>query len=119
MARANAARLGLAVEVERPSGLPPGDYDLVLANLPYVRDDEWAGLAPEIRALRAARGARSRAPTGSTRSARWSAEAPPGTRLGARARARARPRRCAALLRGARRARDLAGRERVTAGPAP
>ena len=24
-------------------------YDLVVANLPYVREDEWAGLAPEIR----------------------------------------------------------------------
>jgi release factor glutamine methyltransferase len=30
-------------------GLPPGEYDLVLANLPYVREDEWDGLAPEIR----------------------------------------------------------------------
>jgi release factor glutamine methyltransferase len=30
-------------------GLPEGEYDLVVANLPYVREDEWAGLAPEIR----------------------------------------------------------------------
>jgi release factor glutamine methyltransferase len=30
-------------------GLPPGEYDLVVANLPYVREDEWDGLAPEIR----------------------------------------------------------------------
>jgi release factor glutamine methyltransferase len=29
-------------------GLPPGEYDLVVANLPYVREDEWASLAPEI-----------------------------------------------------------------------
>ena len=29
-------------------GLPPGDYDLVIANLPYVRDDRWDGLMPEI-----------------------------------------------------------------------
>jgi release factor glutamine methyltransferase len=28
--------------------LPPGDYDLVIANLPYVRDDQWDGLMPEI-----------------------------------------------------------------------
>ena len=31
------------------TGLPEGDYDLVVANLPYVREDEWNGLAPEIR----------------------------------------------------------------------
>src|SRR4051812_12431855 len=30
-------------------GLPPGDYALVGANLPSVRTDEWAALAPEIR----------------------------------------------------------------------
>lgn len=29
-------------------GLPPGEYDLVVANLPYIREDEWAGLTPEI-----------------------------------------------------------------------
>jgi release factor glutamine methyltransferase len=28
--------------------LPPGEYDLVIANLPYVRDDRWEGLMPEI-----------------------------------------------------------------------
>src|ERR671924_554857 len=32
----------------RGGGLPPGDYDLVIANLPYVRDDRWDGLQPEI-----------------------------------------------------------------------
>jgi release factor glutamine methyltransferase len=48
VARANAARLGLALEVEVADGLPPGDYDLVIANLPYVRDDRWEGLQPEI-----------------------------------------------------------------------
>jgi release factor glutamine methyltransferase len=30
-------------------GLPPGEYDMVVANLPYVREDEWPGLPPEIR----------------------------------------------------------------------
>lgn len=48
VARANAARLGLPLEVELADGLPPGDYDLVIANLPYVRDDRWDGLMPEI-----------------------------------------------------------------------
>jgi release factor glutamine methyltransferase len=48
VARANVARLGLPLEVSVQRGLPPGDYDLVLANLPYVREDEWDALAPEI-----------------------------------------------------------------------
>jgi release factor glutamine methyltransferase len=49
VARENAARLGLPLEVEMVDGLPPGDYDLVIANLPYVRDDQWDGLMPEIK----------------------------------------------------------------------
>jgi release factor glutamine methyltransferase len=51
LARENAAALGLANRVFLEHGsLPsdPGPWDLVVANLPYVRDDEWAGLAPEI-----------------------------------------------------------------------
>ena len=48
VARANAAALGLDVPVSVAVGLPPDDYDMVLANLPYVRADEWAALAPEI-----------------------------------------------------------------------
>ena len=48
VARENAARLGLPLEVEVVDGVPPGDYDLVIANLPYVRDDRWDGLMPEI-----------------------------------------------------------------------
>jgi release factor glutamine methyltransferase len=48
LARENAKRLGLPLEVEVADGLPPGDYDLVIANLPYVRDDRWDVLMPEI-----------------------------------------------------------------------
>ena len=50
VARANAARLGLEVELEVARGVPPraGGCDLVVANLPYVRNDEWPELAPEI-----------------------------------------------------------------------
>ena len=48
LARENAELLGLPLEVEVADGLPPGDYDLVIANLPYVRDDRWDGLMPEI-----------------------------------------------------------------------
>lgn len=50
VAAANARRLGLGGRVRwEPGTLPPGGrFDLVVANLPYVRDDEWRGLAPEI-----------------------------------------------------------------------
>lgn len=48
-ARENAARLGLPLVVSDHFGLPEGDYDLVIANLPYVREDRWARLQPEIR----------------------------------------------------------------------
>lgn len=48
VARENAERLGLPLEVEVADGLPPGEYDLVIANLPYVRDDRWERLMPEI-----------------------------------------------------------------------
>lgn len=50
LARENAARLGLADRVRFEAGtIPPGEsFDLVLANLPYVREDEWPALQPEI-----------------------------------------------------------------------
>jgi release factor glutamine methyltransferase len=48
LARENAAALGLDVHVALAPGLPAGDYDMALANLPYVREDEWAGLTPGI-----------------------------------------------------------------------
>lgn len=50
LARANAERLGLADRVRFVKGaVPDGSFDLLLANLPYVSDAEWDGLAPEIR----------------------------------------------------------------------
>lgn len=51
VARANAERLGLSDRVEFAEGtLPPepGEFDLVLANLPYVSEAEWGGLEPEV-----------------------------------------------------------------------
>jgi release factor glutamine methyltransferase len=56
VARANAERLGLAERVRFVEGGLPGGgadgagggYDLVLANLPYVSEAEWAGLQPEV-----------------------------------------------------------------------
>jgi release factor glutamine methyltransferase len=51
LARANAARLGLGERVGFAEGtIPLGNrFDLLLANLPYVSEGEWEGLAPEIR----------------------------------------------------------------------
>jgi len=50
VARANAARLGLADRVEiLPGSLPEGrSFDLVLANLPYVAERDWPSLQPEV-----------------------------------------------------------------------
>jgi release factor glutamine methyltransferase len=50
VARANAERLGLAERVDFEAGtVPEGEaFDLVLANLPYVAERDWAGLEPEV-----------------------------------------------------------------------
>ncbi len=50
VAQANAARLGLADRVAFVEGTRPGgDFDLVLANLPYIPDGDWPTLQPEVR----------------------------------------------------------------------
>jgi release factor glutamine methyltransferase len=50
LARENAERLGIDGRVRFERGTVPEGrrFDLVLANLPYVREDEWRDLAPEI-----------------------------------------------------------------------
>jgi release factor glutamine methyltransferase len=51
VARANAERLGLAARVDFFEGMLPPErlrFDLLLANLPYVSEAEWGGLAPEV-----------------------------------------------------------------------
>jgi release factor glutamine methyltransferase len=51
VARANADRLGLSERVELiEATLPPdgGEFDLILANLPYVAESEWSGLEPDV-----------------------------------------------------------------------
>jgi release factor glutamine methyltransferase len=51
LARENAARTGLEVElleIDMLSGLPEADWDLVVSNPPYVRQDEASALAPEV-----------------------------------------------------------------------
>jgi release factor glutamine methyltransferase len=117
VARANAARLGLPLEVSVQPGLPPGGFELVLANLPYVREDEWSGLAPEIsryeprEALVAGEDgldAIRALVTGAPRGIRLALEHAPGQAAAVRD-----------LLDDAGTLRDLAGRERVTVGAVP
>jgi release factor glutamine methyltransferase len=98
-------------------GLPPGEYDMVVANLPYVREDEWAGLQPEIRlyeprealvagvdGLEAIRSVVDGAPSGLLLALE---HAPDQTEA------------VKGLLRQPRTLPDLAGHPRVTVGEAP
>jgi len=50
VARANAERLGLADRMRFLEGALPeaGEFDLIVANLPYVSEAEWRGLEPEV-----------------------------------------------------------------------
>jgi release factor glutamine methyltransferase len=116
VARANAARLRLALDVSVEPGMPAGRFDLVLANLPYVREDEWDGLAPEIRRYEP-REALVSGVDGLDAIRELCAAAPSGTRL-ALEHAPAQAAALRALLDDARSLRDLAGRERVTVGRA-
>ena len=114
VARANAERLGLTLEVGVARGLPAGQRDLVLANLPYVRADEWSGLAPEIVRYEP-REALVAGADGLDAIRELVAGAPPRTRV-ALEHAPAQAAAVRALLRDPRTLRDLAGRERVTVG---
>jgi release factor glutamine methyltransferase len=117
VARANAARLGLDVTFEVAPNLPTAVCDLSTSNLPYVREDEWAGLAPEIR-LYEPRGALVAGADGLDAIRGLVSQAPPGTRL-ALEHAPAQAAAVRALLRDASTRTDLAGRERVTLGTVP
>lgn len=116
-ARANAARLGLELELSVGRGLPPGEYDLVLANLPYVREDEWHSLEPEIVNYEPREALVSGA-DGLDAIRELVASAPRSTRL-ALEHAPAQGDAVRALLRDADTRSDIAGRERVTVGVAP
>jgi release factor glutamine methyltransferase len=117
VARLNAARLRLPLDPHLEAGLPPGDWDLVIANLPYVREDEWDGLQPEIRRYEPREALVSGA-DGLDAIRSLVADARSGTRLALEhAPGQGAPVR--SLLRDAETRRDLSGRERVTLGRAP
>jgi release factor glutamine methyltransferase len=113
-ARANAARLQLAVGFGQE---PDFAADLVVANLPYVREDEWAGLQPEIR-LYEPRSALVSGADGLDAIRGLIGAAPAGTQL-ALEHAPAQAADVRALLVGAETLKDLSGRERVTLGSVP
>ena len=48
VASANADRLGLEVEVVQADLVPPGEFDAIVSNPPYIADAHRALLAPEI-----------------------------------------------------------------------
>jgi release factor glutamine methyltransferase len=98
-------------------GLPSRSYDLVVANLPYVREGEWDGLAPEIR-LYEPREALVSGADGLDAIRSLVAQAPPGLPL-ALEHAPAQTEAMGALLRSPRVHPDLAGLPRVTVGLAP
>lgn len=120
VARANAARLGLAERVRFVLGSVPDEerFELVLANLPYVREDEWERLAPEI-ARYEPREALIAGPTG-LEAIEPLVEAAPGAVLALEVGA-GQATRTASLMRGAgyidtESRRDLAGVDRVVVG---
>jgi release factor glutamine methyltransferase len=114
VAGTNAARLHLDLELSVARGLPEGEWDLVLANLPYVREDEWPTLEPEITRYEP-REALVAGTDGLAAIRELVADAPAGTRV-ALEHAPHQAEAVRSLLAGAETRRDLAGLERVTVG---
>jgi release factor glutamine methyltransferase len=136
VAEANSSRLGLRVEFVVASDWPEPwhsihlertisgsggesafEPDLVVANLPYVREDEWASLQPEIRRYEP-RDALVSGEDGLDSIRALVASAPAGTQL-ALEHAPGQAADVRALLVGAETLEDLGGRARVTLGSVP
>jgi release factor glutamine methyltransferase len=113
-AHANARELHLDVAFGPD---PNFEVDLLVANLPYVREDEWASLQPEIR-LYEPREALVSGQDGLDAIRALVASAPAGTQL-ALEHAPAQAADVRSLLVGGETLKDLAGRERVTLGSVP
>lgn len=117
VARANAARLALDVPITHEPDLPVGKYELVVANLPYVAEAEYARLEPEIRKFEP-RAALVAGGDGLAAIRALVAGAPAGTRL-ALEHGTDQGEAVRGLLAGPVTRRDLAGHERVTEGTVP
>jgi release factor glutamine methyltransferase len=135
VASANGLRLGVRVEFfvasDWPSGLhspyvdrnssgqrrESGVPDLVVANLPYVREDEWRSLQPEVRRYEP-RSALVSGEDGLDAIRALVATAPAGAQL-ALEHAPAQAAEVRSLLVGGETLQDLAGRDRVTLGSVP
>src|SRR3954469_9276383 len=119
VAAANGSRLGVRAEFTAASDWPSSAFapDLVVANLPYVREDEWPSLQPEIR-LYEPRSALVAGEDGLDAIRALVATAPAGTQL-ALEHAPDQSAAVRALLVGGETLKDLAGRERVTLGSVP
>ena len=120
VAVANSGLLGVRVEFVVASDWPAASAfspDLVVANLPYVRDDEWDGLQPEIR-LYEPRSALTSGADGLDAIRALVASAPAGTQL-ALEHAPDQADEVRSLLVGGETLQDLAGRDRVTLGSVP
>jgi release factor glutamine methyltransferase len=135
VASANCSRLALRVEFVVAADWPLGAHslhltrnssglggssaapDLVVANLPYVREDEWASLQPEIREYEP-RSALVSGADGLDAIRALVASAPAGTQL-ALEHAPDQAAEVRSLLVGGETLRDLAGRDRVTLGSVP
>lgn len=118
VARTNVARLELDVEVSLARGLPAGGYDLVVANLPYIAEDEWPALVPEIVRYEPVEAVIGGGPDGLDAIRALVDAAPSGTRLALEHAPDQAPA-VRALLRGAESFRGLGGGEEVTLGRAP
>ena len=112
VARANALRLGLPLEPFVAEHVPPGGYDLVLANLPYVAEHE--PLQPEIEDWEP-QDALLSGHDGLDAIRALAEQAPPGMRV-ALEHSPAQARDVRVLLSDADTRCDLAGLERVTVG---
>jgi release factor glutamine methyltransferase len=118
VARENARRLELDVALSHADGLPPGTYDLVLANLPYTDTEQSTQRLPPEEA-RFQPGIALWAGADSLGLIRQLIErAPAGTPM-ALEHAPHHTRAMQELLREARTLRDRRGDERVTVGRAP
>lgn len=117
VARRNAAALDLDVDLTEARDLPPGSYDLVLANMPYIREDEWDALAPELKLYEPPE-AFLAGPDGLDAIRDLVRSAPSGTRL-ALEHDRAQAESVRGLLAEAESRRGLDGGEWVTAGLVP